>query len=224
MTWTKLSDDFADDSWTLSDAAFRLHVEGLTWSARKLLDLRIPRDELPRCSKRPEAVHELVAVGWWSDEGGSYVIRHHAAYQRTREQVLAQQEANAENGRKGGRPPKVPREQASSLAPETQSVSESVTQSVSESPSERDGTGQDWLTTGTTTLEVEPAHVTRDEPPTLRVVDPPTDGRSRWTSTRKCQPCVVCGQGARLALDDQPTHPACRADVPIDLPERRVSA
>ncbi len=29
MTWTKLSDDFSDDCWTLSDQAFRLHTEGL---------------------------------------------------------------------------------------------------------------------------------------------------------------------------------------------------
>jgi hypothetical protein len=42
MTWAKLSDDFTDDCWTLSDGAFRLHVEGLVWSNRKLLDLVIP--------------------------------------------------------------------------------------------------------------------------------------------------------------------------------------
>ena len=34
MTWTKLSDDFGDDCWELSDAAYRLHVEGLLWSNR----------------------------------------------------------------------------------------------------------------------------------------------------------------------------------------------
>lgn len=26
MTWTKLSDDFSDDCWRLSDAAWRLHI------------------------------------------------------------------------------------------------------------------------------------------------------------------------------------------------------
>jgi hypothetical protein len=31
MTWTKLSDDFSDDCWELSDAAVRLHMEGLVW-------------------------------------------------------------------------------------------------------------------------------------------------------------------------------------------------
>ena len=68
MTWTKLSDDFPDDCWTLSDAAFRLHVEGLAWSNRKLLDLRLPKDNLSRWAKHPEAVDELVANGYWTDE------------------------------------------------------------------------------------------------------------------------------------------------------------
>ncbi len=48
MTWSKLSDDFPDDCWTLLDGAFRLHVEGLCWSNRKLLDCRIPNGHLRR--------------------------------------------------------------------------------------------------------------------------------------------------------------------------------
>jgi hypothetical protein len=110
VTWTKLSDDFSDDCWTLSDAAFRLHVDGLLWSNRKLLDLHLPKDDVPRFSKRPEAATELVAAEWWADRGDHYEIRHHAIYQRTRENVVKQQEVNAENGRKGGRPPKPARE------------------------------------------------------------------------------------------------------------------
>lgn len=136
MTWTKLSDDFADDCWTLSDAALRLHVEGLCWSNRKLLDLRIPKDDLRRF-KRPEAVQELINVGWWSDDGDAYFIRHHGQYQRSREAVVKQQEANRSNGRKGGRPVKPAREQA--LSSETHSVSESST----ETGTQRDGTGRD---------------------------------------------------------------------------------
>lgn len=38
MTWTKLGDEFADECWTLTDAAFRLHTEGLLWSNRMLTD------------------------------------------------------------------------------------------------------------------------------------------------------------------------------------------
>ena len=123
MSWAKLSDDFADDCWQLSDAAFRLHVEGLCWNGRKLLDLRIPKDDVHRFAKHPEAVDELVAAGWWTDDGDHYVIRHHAVYQRSRKQVLAQQAANVENGKKGGRPRK-PREitELPPPSPETQSV------------------------------------------------------------------------------------------------------
>ena len=137
MTWTKLSDDFSDDCWTLSDAAFRLHVEGLVWSNRKLLDLHLPKEDVRRFAKQPDAAAELVSVGWWTDEGSHYVIRHHGGYQPTREAVLARQAANSSNGRKGGRPRKgtgAPREIA-----ETQSLSESLSQSKTH----RDGTGRD---------------------------------------------------------------------------------
>jgi hypothetical protein len=135
VTWTKLSDDFSDDCWTLSDAAVRLHVDGLLWSNRKLLDLHLPKDDLRRFSKRPEAATELVAAEWWADRGEYYVIRHHAAYQRTRKAVVNQQEANLTNGRKGGRPPGKPREIVP--RPETHSLSDSV----SDSPTERGRTG-----------------------------------------------------------------------------------
>lgn len=107
MTWTKLSDDFADDAWGLSDAAFRLHVEGLGWSNRKLLDLYIPADDLRRFAKHPEAVQQLLDAGFWEAvDGETYRIRHQAIYQRSRDSVIAMQERNVANGRNGGRPPK----------------------------------------------------------------------------------------------------------------------
>lgn len=129
MTWTKLSDDFTDDCWTLSDAAYRLHSDGLIWSNRKLLDLRIPKEDLQRF-KRYEAVQELLDVGYWSDGGTHYFIRHHAKYQRTREAVVKQQEVSQANGRKGGRPTGTPREQVSEL---TQNKTQKITQQLTQS-------------------------------------------------------------------------------------------
>jgi hypothetical protein len=165
MTWTKLSDDFSDDCWELSDAAVRLHMEGLVWSNRKLLDCRLAKVEM-RWAKRPDAAEELVAAGWWTDNGDHYIIRHHAVYQRSREAVLRQQGVNQENGQKGGRPKGPPRERAPrKRRPKTESVSESVisavdtkshsvsvpcgkpqvkTESKSQTPTEMDGSGPDW--------------------------------------------------------------------------------
>jgi hypothetical protein len=167
MTWTKLSDDFSDDCWELSDAAIRLHMEGLVWSNRKLLDCCLVKDEMVRWAKRPGAADELVNAGWWRDTGNHYVIVHHSAYQRSREAVLKQQETNQKNGQKGGRPKGPPRERAPcKRPPRTESVSESVlseteggseslsdeaesaqvkTESLSESPTETDGTGRAWI-------------------------------------------------------------------------------
>jgi hypothetical protein len=133
MTWTKLSDDFSDDCWTLSDAAYRLHVEGLNWSNRKLLDLRIPLDQVQRFAKHPEALQELLETEWWEVDGDDVVIRHHAVYQRSKDAVLKQQDANKANGGKGGRPLGPPREIA-------RKPRRAETHSLSESPSERDRT------------------------------------------------------------------------------------
>lgn len=139
MTWTKLSDDFGDDCYQLSSDAFRLHVEGLLWSNRKLLDLRLDKAVLARWASKPAAVDELVALGWWTDEGDHYVIRHHAIYQRSREQVLKQQEVNKANRAKGKSRPV--REQATKTRPGNNSLDDS-----SDEPSdEMDRTGQDRL-------------------------------------------------------------------------------
>lgn len=103
MTWTKLSDDFSDDVHTLTDAAFRLHTEGLVWSNRKLLDCFISERDITRLNN-PECVAELVEFGVWEETAGGWQIIHHSVYQRSRDDVLKQQKANRANGAKGGRP------------------------------------------------------------------------------------------------------------------------
>jgi hypothetical protein len=153
MTWTKLSDDFSDDCWELSDAAVRLHVEGLNWTMRKLTGGALFKDEMLRWAKRPGAAEELTDRGYWRDEGDCYYIVHHMGYQRGPDKVLAQQEVNRQNGKKGGRP-----RGADIRPPETDSVNGSVsesvngmgakpkekTDSVSDSKTERDWSGLDW--------------------------------------------------------------------------------
>lgn len=134
MTWTKLSDDFTDDCWELSDAAHRLHVEALVWSNRKLLDCRISKKDMARWAKHTEreCICELLDCGWWEDDGDAYLIHHHSTYQRTREQVLRQQDANRAAGKRSGR------ERARRRG---NVVNESLNDSLNDSRNERDGTG-----------------------------------------------------------------------------------
>lgn len=160
MTWTKLSDDYADHCWTLSDKAFRLHTEALCWSNRKLLDCVIDKGGPWTWAKYPEAAAELVAAGYWEDGGNHYRIIDHSEYQRSRTAVLKQRDANRANGQRGGRPPRQQTNSATNTAvtetdsltdsptgsltqPLTESVrkTQSVSESVGESKSKRDGTG-----------------------------------------------------------------------------------
>lgn len=136
MTWTKLSDDFSDDCWRLSDEAFRLHVEGLIWSNRKLLDLVLRKDEIQRWAKNPAAAEELVNCGWWQDHGDRYFVVHHGLYQRPAEAVVHQQKVNRENrAKRGKKAPKPSREQAGEIQVSNDSLNDSC--------NEMDRTGQD---------------------------------------------------------------------------------
>jgi hypothetical protein len=164
VTWAKLSDDFSDDCWELSSDAYRLHVEGLNWTMRKLTAGVLLKAEMMRWAKFPNAADELVARGYWTDEGDRYTIRHHMGYQPEPEKVLKRQDANRLNGMKGGRP-----RGADIKPPKTHSVSDSVseqvsqtvlepehpatkpqekTQSLTQSKTHKDGTGRDGKTNG----------------------------------------------------------------------------
>jgi hypothetical protein len=137
MTWTKTGDEFADECWTLSDAAYRLHHEGLTWSNRKGTDGRLAKDDMRLWAKRPEAGDELVACGWWEDHGDHFRIIHHIGYQRTAEQVARQSLVNRNNRAKGKARPVHPKIKSSN-------------DSSDDSSDERDRTGLAWITdTGT---------------------------------------------------------------------------
>jgi hypothetical protein len=161
MTWTRFSDDYSDDCWSLSDQAFRLHTEALVWSNRKLLDCRIPKADVRRFAKCPEAIPELLAAGWWSKDEDGYILRHHAAYQRDAESVVKQQAVNKANARKRRKPPKPPREVWSASG----SLSESISEPLGESHSERDGTGLEGNSlTGSTSNLSEQVSVSSSNP------------------------------------------------------------
>jgi hypothetical protein len=135
MTWTKQGDKFADECWELSDAAYRLHDEGLIWSNRKTTDGRLAKDDMVRWAKRPGSAEELVARGWWEDRGDHYQIIHHIGYQRTAAQIAKQSIANAKNAN---------RRWSKKGAPD-----ESSCDSQSDSQCDMDRTGQARTRTGT---------------------------------------------------------------------------
>lgn len=84
MTWTKLSDDFADQCADLTDAAFRTHVEGLAWTMRRETGGRITERDLRRfaeCDNPETAAAELVRGGYWMPDPSGWRIVHHMEYQ-----------------------------------------------------------------------------------------------------------------------------------------------
>lgn len=101
MTWTKLGDEYGGECWELSDAAFRLHTEGLVWSNGKALDGRLAKDDMVRWARRPGAAEELVACGWWEDRDNHFQVIHHQGYQRTKDEVAHQSNVNRANRAKG---------------------------------------------------------------------------------------------------------------------------
>lgn len=99
MTWTKLSDDFGDECHTLSDAAFRTHVEALIWVMRRETGGHIEARDLKRFAESPHsemAVTELVACGWWTVEAQGYRVRHHMEHQPEPDLIARRRELTAE--------------------------------------------------------------------------------------------------------------------------------
>jgi len=98
MTWTKLGEEFPDEAGDLTSDAFRLHVEALAWSNRRLLDLIVPKRDLRRftfVTDSTAAVDELVRQGWWQDcEGDWFIGMKFPEWQQEREQVEHRRAAN----------------------------------------------------------------------------------------------------------------------------------
>lgn len=99
MTWTKIGDEFPDDAADLTDAAVRTHIEAWAWSARRLLDLRIPKRDLRRFAFSADAdtaAKELIEAGWWVDDGNTWHLAYRPEWQRTRAQEDHRKAQNAE--------------------------------------------------------------------------------------------------------------------------------
>jgi hypothetical protein len=161
--WTKLGDDFPDDAAReeLSDAAVRTHVEALCWSNRLLRDGRIPKRELHRFAfseAASDAVAELVAAGWWADDGTAWLLLHDQTEQPEASVVLARREAGKRRQRAWRQ-----RQRGQDPDPERDGSRNAVT---------RDGSGRVWEVKATTHLEKQlgPAEIARK------------DGPSAWSS------------------------------------------
>lgn len=117
MSWGRFDDQYPRHRKIrpLSDAAFRLDVSGVLWSAAESTDGVIPADDLPAVSdvKRPRpAAAELVKRGRWHTAGHTcptcpqppdgWVIHDFLDYNRSREQGEKLREIRAEAGRRGG--------------------------------------------------------------------------------------------------------------------------
>jgi hypothetical protein len=103
MTWTKLSDDFAEECADLSDAAFRTHVEGLLWTMRRETDGTLRPRDVPRLAESPDwqaGVEELVRVGFWEQCDNGYLIVHHMEHQPEAEVIEARRRNDAERQRR----------------------------------------------------------------------------------------------------------------------------
>ena len=105
MTWLKLAESFADDceAVELSGAAFRLHVEALCWTMRRISGGRLTERDVRRLSTSEHtaaAVDELLAVGFWVPVGDGYLIRHHMEHQPEPDLIIKRRDATAERVRK----------------------------------------------------------------------------------------------------------------------------
>ena len=97
MPYANLDDNFADHPKIagLSDAAFRLHVAGICYSARHLTDGLLAADEAPRLVRRfrKAALNELLDRGLWDRVlDGAYAIHDYLDWNPSRATVEKRRE------------------------------------------------------------------------------------------------------------------------------------
>lgn len=95
MPWARFEDRFPSNRKIrkLDDAAFRLYVSAICWSAENLTDGVVEVDDLPLVSdvKQPsDLVQTLVQLGLWETRPGGWFIHDYFEYNPTAEQVKAE--------------------------------------------------------------------------------------------------------------------------------------
>jgi hypothetical protein len=96
MTWTRLSDTFAEEFEELGAEVMTLHVAALCYCNRLLTDGRIPRRKASQLFPldNPElGIKTLIAAGYWIETEAGYEIVDFLTDQRPAETVLAEREA-----------------------------------------------------------------------------------------------------------------------------------
>ena len=91
----------------LSDRAFRLHVSGLCYCARRLTDGLISekaaRGLCARLRAKKQHVSELVEAGLWVDYGPrGFIVHDYLEHNPTRDEVVEKREKRRAAGRLGG--------------------------------------------------------------------------------------------------------------------------
>lgn len=109
MTWTRLDENFYDHPKVVAAGpdAEHLHIRGLIYSNRYLLNGRLPKLAVgafsPFSGRRAErAIERLIEVGIWQEVKDAYEIHDYLIYQPSREQVQAQRKQKASAGQAGG--------------------------------------------------------------------------------------------------------------------------
>lgn len=123
MTWTKTTDTYPRDARRarLTDAAYRLHHEGLTWVNHLETGPDIDRDDLGVLSgirplaRAEEAVAALLAAGWWRETSDGWAVVEHYGDQIEPTVLARRREADRERQRRK-------RAKAAGIDPETGEV------------------------------------------------------------------------------------------------------
>ena len=105
MTWTKVSDDFAEECARagLTDTEFRVHVEALIWCMRRETGGQLDRIDIRKGIEVPDpmpAVNTLVGIGWWTTTDNGWEVRQHMEDQVEIEVIAKRRQADAERQRK----------------------------------------------------------------------------------------------------------------------------